>query len=290
MKIAITSCSKIQQISPQPVWSDIKKERPDVLMLLGDNIYLNKDKHKDPNKLQSELRMLYQQQLNEPNFKALLADLHERGGKLLAIYDDHDFIGNNRYGGDSDLELGKIARKELINAFSIPTTNDDVYSLTQTGLVDIIMLDERFYRRSVKASRNDRDAILGAQQWTWLEHTVKKSQAKYLLIGSSSTFHHFIGESWERYRGAFSRMRSLLREKKGHVIFSGDVHRNAMYDDSGVMEIVTSAVARNSVVFGKKRQNYCIATFSEDAMHIDLRSLKSGWRFNTTVSLNNWEL
>ncbi|MES9969866.1 MAG: alkaline phosphatase D family protein [Candidatus Thiodiazotropha sp.] len=118
------------------------------------------------------------------------------------------------------------------------------------------MLDERFYRQSPEEARGDRDAILGEKQWFWFEDILKNNNSKYLVIGLSSTFHDFIGESWEQYPGAFERMRRLLGDRKGRLIISGDVHRNAMYDDSGVMEIVTSAVARNSVVFGKKRENY----------------------------------
>ena len=37
--IAAASCANIQQVNPQPVWSEIRAERPDVLLLLGDNIY-----------------------------------------------------------------------------------------------------------------------------------------------------------------------------------------------------------------------------------------------------------
>ena len=290
MKIVVTSCSKIQQISPQPVWKEIKEESPDVLILLGDNIYLDHDKHKSADKLRTELQGLYSDQLNDRYFSELLDDIRSRGAKLLAIYDDHDFIGNNRYGGDNDPSLRDVAREELIHAFAIPITGDDVYSLTQTELVDIVVLDERFYRQKPSNSRGDRDAVLGAKQWEWFEDVVTSSDAPYLVVASSSTYHDFIGESWEQYPGAFDRMRRLLSEKDGTLIISGDVHRNELYDDSGVMEIVTSAVARKSVVFGKKRKNYGVFTFSDNSMRVDLRSLKSGWRFDLTIPLDNWEL
>jgi len=290
MNIIITSCCKLQQIPSQPVWEDIKNEQPDVLLLIGDNIYLNHDKHKDPARLQAELRKLYGEQLSEPHFQELITDITERGASLLAIYDDHDFIGNNRYGGDNDPTLREVARKELINTFSVPTTQDDVYSVSKTHLVDIIVLDERFYRTKPAISKNDRDAILGDRQWEWLEDTISSSISPYLMIASSSTYHHFIGESWEKYPKAFNRLNKLISNRKGAFIVSGDVHRNALYDDSDVMEVVTSAVARKSIVFGKKRQNYGVLTFDDEGMNIDLRSFKAGWRFNVTVALNNWSL
>ena len=48
MKLAVASCAKLQQTNPQPVWAEIMAERPDVLLLLGDNIYLDKDNHSVP--------------------------------------------------------------------------------------------------------------------------------------------------------------------------------------------------------------------------------------------------
>ena len=65
MKIAVASCTKLQQTNPQQVWSEIQNERPDVLLLTGDNIYLDHDNHKDPAKLREELQRLYAAQLAE---------------------------------------------------------------------------------------------------------------------------------------------------------------------------------------------------------------------------------
>lgn len=290
MKIAVASCTKLQQINPQPVWSEIQIERPDVLLLTGDNVYLDHDNHKDPAKLREELQRLFAAQLAEPNFAALLADLRARGGTLLAIYDDHDFLGNNCYGGDHDPALREAARDVFIRAFAPVQTGADVYTHFKSNLVDVIVLDERFYRTMPTVSRNDRDAILGAAQWAWFEQAISKSTAKFLIVASSTTFHTFGDESWEQYPTAFERMRALIKDRRGRLIVSGDVHRNTLYDDSGVIEVVSSAVARHGVVFGAPRKNYGILTFNNDAVRIQLRSLKAGGRFDTTIELANWRL
>ena len=290
MKIAVASCTKLQQTNPQQVWSEIQNERPDVLLLTGDNIYLDHDNHKDAAKLREELQRLYTAQLAEPNFAALLADLRARGGTVLAIYDDHDFLGNNSYGGDHDPALREAARDEFIRAFAPLQTGTDVYNHFKSNQVDVIVLDERFYRTSPTVSRNDRDAILGAAQWVWFEQAISSSTAKFLILASSTTFHTFGDESWEQYPTAFERMRVLLKDRRGGMIVSGDVHRNALYDDSGVIEVVSSAVARHGVVFGAPRKNYGVLTFNNDAVRIQLRSLKPGGRFETTIELANWRL
>ena len=290
VKIAAASCANIQQINPQPVWSEIRAERPDVLLLLGDNIYLDHDHHSSPDKLRRELQRLYAAQLGEPHLLALLADLKARSATLLATYDDHDFLGNNRNGGDHDPDLRAAAREEFVRAFAPNLTSSDIFRVVRFPLVDIIALDTRFYRRSAGESKHDRDAILGAPQWSWLEETLTTSVTKFLVVSSSTTFHSFGNESWEQYPSAFERMRGLLRNRRGALLVTGDAHRNALYDDSGVIEVVTSGVARTGLMYGSPRKNYGILTCTEDSIRVDLRSLKVGSRFDCTISLTNWTL
>jgi alkaline phosphatase D len=290
MKVAAASCSKIQSINPQPVWLEILEEKPDILLLLGDTIYLEHDHHTDPEALAAELHKLYATQLAEPGFSALLDDIKKRGAKILAIYDDHDFLGNNRYGGDYNPALREAARSEFIKFISPPRTGLDVYSFTKHGILDVAVLDERFYRQSPSVSYADRDAILGAAQWEWLENIVASSKAPYLLIASSTTLHTFGDESWEQYPQAFQRLVNLLKNRNGALVLSGDVHRNAVYDDSGIIELVTSAAARKGLVFGAHRKNYAVLTFDEKRVHVDLRSLKVGWRFKFDIPLSHWAL
>ena len=40
MRIAFASCAKIQDRDEQPVWTAIRAAEPDVLLLLGDNVYV----------------------------------------------------------------------------------------------------------------------------------------------------------------------------------------------------------------------------------------------------------
>ena len=164
MKITAASCSKLQDVSPQPVWEEIRAEKPDVLLLLGDNVYLDHDHHDDPQELAMELRMRYERQFGDTHFAALLRDLKDRGKPVIAVYDDHDFLGNNRYGGDDSHALRVAARQEFRRAFGMTATDEDIYRSMQIDDVEIVVLDERFYRRSPGSSFLDRDAILGQNQ------------------------------------------------------------------------------------------------------------------------------
>lgn len=290
MKLAIASCIKIQDTPSQPVWQQIQAEQPDALLLLGDTVYLDHNHHNDPAALRDELLALYAAQCAEPHFAALLQDLQARGGQLMAIYDDHDFMGNNRYGGDHSPALRQAARDAFVQTFAPARTGSDIYHLYRLGRVDVALLDARFYRQCPAVSSSDRDAVLGPAQWAWLEQAVQASQAPYFAVASSTTFHTFGDESWEQYPAAFARLAGLLRQRTGALVLSGDVHRNAVYDDSGVIEIVCSAVARKGLLWGSVRQNYGLLSFDEQQLQVALRSLKVGWRFDFAIQLSHWAL
>ena len=40
-RIAIASCCRGHSFDEQPVWADIEAEKPDLLLLLGDQVYMN---------------------------------------------------------------------------------------------------------------------------------------------------------------------------------------------------------------------------------------------------------
>ncbi|HEX4336631.1 MAG TPA: alkaline phosphatase D family protein [Polyangiaceae bacterium] len=289
-KLAVASCAKLQQVSPQPGWSRIRAESPDGLLLLGDTVYLDNDDHTEPAALAAELGALYAAQFADPHFAGLLEDLRARGAPVLAIYDDHDFLGNNCCGAEFSPALRDAAREELRRAFAVTRPGPELYTRQRIGVVDVILLDVRYHRRSPLTSRDDPNAVLGEAQWDWLVRELEETDAPYIVVASSTTFHAFAGESWEGFPAAFSRLRALLRGRRGALVVSGDVHRNALYDDSGVIEVVTSGVAGRGAVFGVVRENYGILTFDDAGLRISLRSLKVHGRFDLTVPLTTWAL
>jgi len=292
MKIAAASCCKLQHFASQPVWDAIRQESPDALILLGDNVYLDHDFHSKPASLAAELRMLYDAQKAEPHFAALLADMAARSKPVIAIYDDHDFLGNDRFGGGEDQALCEAARAELVRAFSPLQTGQDVYSSRRLGDVEIIVLDVRFYRRKITDSLFDRDAMLGARQWTWFEQTVAASTAPYLLVVSSTTAYTYglVEDGWERCPAAFKRLCALLGSRAGALVLSGDIHSNDRYDDAGLVEIVTSGVARRGIVNGKPRANYALLEFGPQSVRIEQRGLKSGDCWTGLLHRQHWQL
>ena len=89
-KIAIASCCKIQYVPDQPGWEEIEDERPDLLLLLGDNVYMRNGSWDHP-----YMEERYKEQLKERHFKSLLGAV-----PFLATWDDHDFGPNDTNGAE----------------------------------------------------------------------------------------------------------------------------------------------------------------------------------------------
>jgi phosphodiesterase/alkaline phosphatase D-like protein len=288
--LAVASCSQIQQVPSQPVWAAIQAGQPDALLLLGDTVYLDRDDHDDPAALAADLDRLYAAQRAEPHFAALHADLQARGAPLIAIYDDHDFLGDNRCGGDHAPALRDAARRSFVRAMAPRIAGAEVYRHEALGLVDLLVLDVRFHRRSAAASAHDRDALLGAAQWAWFEQALAACTAPYLVVASSTPLYNWGDECWEQYPLACQRLLALLKDRTGALFLSGDAHRNAAYDDAGVIEVVCSAVARLGRASGRLRSNHGLLSFDEQGVRVQLHARMVGWRFDFRIERQAWAL
>lgn len=141
MKFALASCSKIQKRPDQPAWKSIEKKRPDLLLLLGDNVYGGtftfcwKKYHK-------QLKARYKKQLDENNFKKLTSKV-----PFKAIWDDHDFAKVNNGNGANIKAKYKNKSRELFHKYMHCSTNlPEVYYSFEQGNAKFIMLDVRHYR------------------------------------------------------------------------------------------------------------------------------------------------
>jgi alkaline phosphatase D len=103
MKIAFTSFFDVLDDPVQEVWDRISGHEPDVLLLLGDTIYmdfglfffsdhpLGRPRRWDNDKFAEEMYTRYQKQSQVESFRRLVARIPHLG----AIWDDHDFAWND---------------------------------------------------------------------------------------------------------------------------------------------------------------------------------------------------
>ncbi len=279
MKVVFASCAKIQDFPIQPAWKQIQDEEPDLLILLGDNVYA-------PNSGLdlSQLELRYQQQLDEPNFKALIEQV-----PFKAIWDDHDFGPDNAKGAELD-ESYKVAARDLFHRYMNSSTNlpEAYYSFEQSG-VQFIMLDVRYYRENRIDGENA--TPLGATQLQWFkEEMAKDAEYRIVCSGSCLTRVKLIqNEYLAQYKNFYNNdFLPLLEASKRLLVLTGDVHRNFIKVHSGFYELISSGVGRGGVFSERIRNNYGIIEFKNDEVLVKLKGKRKKDRIRMTIDASSW--
>lgn len=251
-RIVFGSCA--DQNKPCPIWDKIAAAQPDLLVLLGDNIYADIEDGKLVPAKPDKIAACYKELNALPAFKAIRDKT-----PIVATWDDHDY-GKNDAG--VEYEYKDQSQKMFLDFFEVPADSPrrqqkGVYHAVTYGppgqRVQVIMLDLRYFRSPLKRADKplagtrivpylpNEDAgatMLGDDQWKWLEERLKEP-AEVRLIGSSIQFvtedHPF--EKWSNIPAERAKMLQLLRktEAKGVIFLSGDRHL-------GELSVETSAL------------------------------------------------
>ena len=227
-RIAFGSCS--DEDLPEQMWSEIIRQKPQLCIWLGDNIY--GDTHN-----MDSMRLQYDHQKADLMYQQLL-----KVSAVIGTWDDHDYGQND---GGKFYSKKKESKVEFLRFMAVPVddamrNHEGVYNSHVYGTgkkkIKIILLDTRYFRdttiKSVTPGRrydpNPTGDVLGEPQWTWLEREIRNSKAAIQIIGSSIQFvandHGY--EKWGNFPKARQRMLDLLVKYKGKriIIISGDRH------------------------------------------------------------------
>lgn len=241
--IALTSCA--HQDSALPLYEVVRAAEPDVLIMLGDNVY-GSDTPDDPHL--SGLRAAYWRMARRREFRALVREV-----PTLAVWDDHDF-GINDGGGDF---VHKALAQAMFNAFwslppdAPPRLRPGTHRAAMIGppreAVQVILLDTRFFRdpllptdepmargkeRYVAHPADSRADVLGEEQWAWLEAELKKPAEVRVIASSIQVVADTHGwERWGLFPAARGRLYRLIETTgAGGVVFvSGDRHHGSIH-------------------------------------------------------------
>lgn len=236
LRFGFGSCAK--QDKPQPIWDAIVDAKPQMFVLLGDNIYGDTE---DMEVLRARYKLLGEQ----PGFQKLRAAC-----PVFATWDDHDYGVND---GGVEYPKKRESQQVFLDFFGVPADDarrkrEGVYSSHVFGPVgkrlQLILLDARYFRSPLKtgfqpgepgdgyrgkyAPNTDPNAtVLGEAQWKWLEEQLGMP-AELRIIGSSVqvvTCEHG-SEMWGNFPLERARLFRVLRETKaqGAVFLSGDRH------------------------------------------------------------------
>lgn len=238
IRVAFASCN--DQTRSQQHWSQIATFDPDLLLLMGDNVYPSK---------QADLKSIREAYL------ILEASEEFRGirqrAPIMATWDDHDYGLND---GGGDFALKKQSKSLFLDFFQEPRNSErrrrpGVYDSVIIGepgkTLQVILLDMRSFRSPLlKAARpglgkgpyrpttEKQATMLGEAQWSWLEEELRKPADLRILVSSIQMFAEETGwETWSNFPNEKTRLLKLIAETKAEnlIVVSGDRHHASLW-------------------------------------------------------------
>ena len=275
-KVVFTSCVRYSYDREQPIWDTIKAFDPDLLLLLGDNVYT-----KGWNASRLEQRYI-QQCTKVPTFQWLLTNKGH-----VATWDDHDLGPNNAKGGSKKGLKNRDAARNLLFQYlgnkqgakgSLLPVEGEIYCSYELAGCYFIVLDGRYYSESLK--KNPNAALLGQAQEEWLWKQLHIAQtggyhATFVCCGSTIEANGELGESVSHYQWFYEEFRREFEKCPIPIFLSGDIHENKFFQHDGFIEAISSGAAQlednPGYKFWKlgKRRKRKIANFGEIYLHDD---------------------
>jgi|GEM_PF-232369 len=229
-RVLFGSC--IRQDQPMPILQTMLATRPQLLLMLGDNIYADTSD-------MAVMRSKYGQLANDAGFAKLRSAC-----PVLATWDDHDYGTND---GGADFPKRDQAQVEFLDFWDVPKdsprrSQQGVYEAKVFGppgkRLQVIMLDTRYFRSPLRKGPRRTGGpylpdsapgktMLGEVQWNWLEQQLQVP-AEVRVIGSSI---QLVAESagqeaWSNLPHERQRFLDLIRSTHaaGVILLSGDRH------------------------------------------------------------------
>jgi hypothetical protein len=273
MKIAFTSCIDAIDDPEQAVWASMKQQAPDVILLLGDAMYMDYGpaflgSHRPlgwPRKVKNEvfattMHERYSRQWAVASFRDMLLT----GAQLGMTWDDHDFAWNNARGHGNEKRYAVNSDKRMIaqglfRQFRDTCGKPDISTYPEMpplqalldgpelgiqtsfdhGGVRFIMIDGRSFREDPNP---DPDAdMLGQEQREWVAQQLSGWDGP-VVLGSGSVLTGS-EESWARYR-EYTWLLGLHTRRM--IALTGDIHKNVLpvRHSDFLVEVTSSGAAR----------------------------------------------
>jgi alkaline phosphatase D len=233
LKIALGSCAYINEEkydrpgksygSSYGIFETIASENPDMMLWLGDNIYL---REVDWFSRTGILRR-YTHTRSLPEIQNLLATANH-----YAIWDDHDF-------GPNDATRTFPYKEETLDAFKLFWANNNygvnnlggITSAIEYGDAHFFFLDNRWHRSEYDMA-TIKEQMLGEEQIDWLIELLKYSRApfKFVACGSQVLNTATVYENYANYEEERARLLNRIAQEgiTGVIFLTGDRHHTEM--------------------------------------------------------------
>lgn len=237
LDLVVASCMDDSYESSFGIWEQVSKKNPEYLLLIGDNVYA--DKNGKGGGAQTSPERIWERYVDTR--LSLPLYFQERLIPTHALWDDHDYGQNN----SGTFFQHKIASKEIFNAFWAQSLSEEnwfksygVGGLLSLGDFNLYFLDGRSFRSPEKTGLH-----LGLEQEAWLMEKLKEENTPSFLIkgdqffGGYHKFESFEGDNPENFQRFIQNLRSL---QTPFIFVSGDRHM------SEIMQFPRALFARPS--------------------------------------------
>ncbi len=208
------------------VWTTIGSFDPHLMLLLGDNVYID-----DPVSRIMQ-RYTYHRRQSRPEWRRLASRV-----AVFSIWDDHDFGTNDSWGGpEAFLPFWKphyvypvFAENWANPGYGGGPEQPGCWYAFQAGDIDFVMLDCRYYRTD---PRGPDPTMLGPVQMAWLKDTLPRLEGTFKVLCSSVPWDFRTkGDSldtWNGYQEEREEIFSFVEERGigGVLLVSADRHRS----------------------------------------------------------------
>lgn len=296
-RILVGSCNNEEAASP--ALAQIAREKADLFLMVGDNVYGDMDERRyennDPDL--GEVRESFADLGQQADFVAA-----REAHPMMVAWDDHDY-GANDAGEDFPFRI--LAERIHEQFWDLGDTEAASHAGTyyaksfgpEGQRTQVIMLDTRFFRSALQAtddwgakgkeryvpSRASDQAMLGEAQWTWLKAELEKPADLRLLVSSIQIIPDAHGwEAWDKLPAERERLYNLINETgaTGVIAISGDRHTAFLYRKEGVISQPLYELTASSLNL----------SFSDESSEMDAAQLGSGYAKTNFGSIGvDWE-
>lgn len=259
IRIAFTSCVSTEVFSArQPVWEDIGRQDPHVLVLLGDSIYIDcpwptgvegmpvAPKELGGYDFATHVHKLYQRQLAVPEFRQLV---RRPGLKTYAIWDDHDFLWNDALCYDAhkhwqhsvfssnlfqcwrqalagEVDFPPSAQDPRVNRNTIQNPGQVRYDQAMPGYQPVELWGGGPWLHLTDGrSWRSQNTLLGTTQRLAIERVMTDNADVLHLLASGSTVGGKGVSGWRKYPDDLAWLERMASRFEV-VVLSGDIHKN----------------------------------------------------------------
>ena len=205
------------------MWNLIADYKPDVFLTIGDNVYIDEPKSPD------HQRYEYYRRQSRAEYRRLIAN-----AAVYAIWDDHDFGGNDATGGPDinkpewKRSVFEVFRQNWVNPwYAGGDKRPGCWFSFSRGDVDFIFLDGRYYRSNSSKLPKSQHTMLGPVQKQWLLDSLKRSKATFKVLVSPVTWRGDGADKWDGFPHEREEFFSFIGREKidGVLLLTGDRHR-----------------------------------------------------------------